>query len=64
MRAEEVFLNGSGARLVPVGRLDTVAIGSGSRPVFERIDEAFREYTSHYGEVDTNSAAEWQGNEG
>ena len=51
MRAEEVFLTGSGARLVPVGRLDTVAIGSGSRPVFERIDEAFREYTSHYGEA-------------
>ncbi|MYE01301.1 MAG: branched-chain-amino-acid transaminase [Alphaproteobacteria bacterium] len=51
MRAEEVFLTGSGARLVPVGRLDTVAIGSGNRPVFERIDKAFREYTSHYGEA-------------
>ena len=52
MRAEEVFLTGTGARLVPVGRLDTVAIGSGKRPVFERMDEAFREYTSHYGEVE------------
>jgi len=52
MRAEEVFLTGTGARLVPVGRLDTVAIGSGSRPVFERIDKTYREKASHYGEVE------------
>ena len=51
MRAEEVFLTGSGARLVPVGCLDSVAIGSGKRPVFERIDDAFREYTLHTAEV-------------
>lgn len=47
MRAEEVFLSGAGARLVPIGRLDTVAIGSGKRPVLERIDQAFHEYTQH-----------------
>ena len=51
MRAEEVFLSGSGAGLVPVGCLDTVAIGSGKRPVLERIDDAFREYTLHADEV-------------
>ncbi len=51
MRADEVFLSGSGARLVPVGRLDTVTIGKGSRPVLERIDDAFREYTLHAAEV-------------
>lgn len=51
MRADEVFLSGSGARLVPVGRLDTIAIGSGRRPVFERIEGAFRAYTSHAADV-------------
>ena len=56
MRAEEVFLSGSGARLVPVGRLDAVAIGSGKRPVFERIDDAFREYTLHAAEVSLSAA--------
>ena len=45
MRAEEVFLTGSGARLVSVRCLDSVTIGSGKRPVFDRIDDAFREYT-------------------
>lgn len=47
MRAEEVFLSGAGAGLVPIGRLDTVAIGSGKQPVLERIDQAFREYTQY-----------------
>ncbi len=51
MRADEVFLSGSGARLVPVGRLDTVTIGAGSRPMLERIEDAFREYTQHPTEV-------------
>ncbi|MDE0280017.1 MAG: aminotransferase class IV [Gammaproteobacteria bacterium] len=51
MRADEVFLSGSGARLVPVGRLDTVMIGAGSRPVLERIEDAFREFTLHATEV-------------
>ncbi len=52
MRADEVFLSGSGARLVPVGRMDTVTIGTGSRSVFERIEGAFREYTWHATEVE------------
>ncbi len=47
MRADEVFLSGTGARLVPVRRLDTVAIGTDRRPVLERIGDAFREYTLH-----------------
>lgn len=51
MRADEVFLSGSGARLVPVGRLDTVTIGTGSRPVLERIEDAFREFTLYATEV-------------
>ena len=51
MRADEVFLTGSGARLVPVGRLDTVAIGTGGRPVLERVNDAFREYTLHAAET-------------
>lgn len=51
MRADEVFLSGSGARLVPVGRLDTVTIGTGVRPVLERIEDAFREYTLNSAEV-------------
>ncbi len=55
MRAEEVFLSGSGARLVPVGRLDTVMIGTGKRPVFERVDGAFREYTLRAAEVSVSA---------
>ncbi len=55
MRAEEVFLSGAGAGLVPVGCLDTVTIGSGKRPVFERIDDAFREFTLHSGEVSSST---------
>ena len=51
MRADEVFLSGSGARLVPVGRLDSVKIGTGSRPVLKRIEDAFREFTLHATEV-------------
>ncbi len=51
MRADEVFLSGSGARLVPVGRLDTVKIGTGGRPVLKRIEDAFRECTLHAAEV-------------
>lgn len=51
MRADEVFLSGSGARLVPVGRLDTVKIGTGSRPVLKRIEDAFREFTLHPAKV-------------
>lgn len=51
MRADEVFLSGTGARLVPVGRLDTVTIGTGSRPVLKRIEDAFREFTLHATEI-------------
>ncbi|MEM7404197.1 MAG: branched-chain-amino-acid transaminase [Pseudomonadota bacterium] len=43
MRADEVFLSGSGARLVPVARLDTVGIGRATRPVFAQIERAFTE---------------------
>lgn len=39
--ADEVFLSGTGARIVPCGSLDGSRIGSGSRPVLERIAAAF-----------------------
>ena len=43
MRADELFLTGTGARMVPVGRFDTVAIGNGERPVMRRISDTFME---------------------
>lgn len=48
MRADEVFLTGSGARLVPVARLDTAAIGNGKRPVFAQVDAAFTEASTNW----------------
>ena len=43
MRADEVFITGSGARMVPVGSLDGVTIGTTQRPVFTRLSAAFTE---------------------
>ncbi|MEN8183455.1 MAG: aminotransferase class IV, partial [Myxococcota bacterium] len=39
--AEEVFLTGTGARIVPVGSLDGQPIGRGPGPVTRRLTEAF-----------------------
>lgn len=45
MAADEVFLTGSGARVVPVGTLDGQTIGrGGAGPVTLRLAEAFLEY--------------------
>ena len=45
MRAQEVFLTGSGARMVGVARLDGVPIGTDERPVLARLDTAFVAFT-------------------
>lgn len=39
--ADECFVTGTGARIVPVGSLDGVRIGNGERPVMTRLLEAF-----------------------
>ena len=42
--ADEVFLTGTGAELVPVEKVDGRLIGKGTnRPVFDRLRTAFRE---------------------
>ncbi len=47
--ADEVFLTGSGAGLVPVATLDGETVGSPARPVFDRIAEAFPAYRESKG---------------
>ena len=48
--ADEVFLTGSGARIVPVGTFDGAVVGLGGRgPVTQRIDDAFGPYTKERG---------------
>jgi len=48
--ADEVFLTGSGARLVPVATLDGQPIGTpGRRPVFDRLLEAFDRFSKQRG---------------
>lgn len=48
--ADEVFLSGSGARIVPIARLDGETIGEpGQRPVMKRLMEAFGPYTARHG---------------
>ena len=49
--ADEVFLTGTGARIVPVRSLDGQVLGAGTHPVTTRILEAFRRY------VQTNGVA-------
>ncbi len=54
LRADEVFLTGSGAKIVPVASLDSQPIGwddtpPGRRPVTHRILAAFSEYTRTHG---------------
>jgi len=45
MAADEVFLTGSGARVVPVGTLDGQIIGpGGAGPVTTRLTAAFLDY--------------------
>lgn len=48
--ADEVFLTGSGARVVPIATLDGQAIGEGERrPVMERLVAAFGPYSERNG---------------
>ncbi|MCG8589278.1 MAG: branched-chain-amino-acid transaminase [Proteobacteria bacterium] len=48
--ADEVFLTGAGARMVPVASLDGAAVGTGGqRPVFDRLDAAFAEFVKTRG---------------
>lgn len=56
LQADEVFLTGTGARIVPVATLDDAPIGSGDcppgeRPVTKRILDAFPEFTRAHGTV-------------
>mgnify|MGYP006420837061 CR=1 FL=1 len=41
LNADECFLTGTGAELIPVAQLQGRSIGSGERPVYERIQTAF-----------------------
>ena len=50
--ADEVFLTGSGARIVPVASLDGAPLGdpiTGGRPITERILKAFAEFVLDHG---------------
>ena len=38
--AEEAFLTGTGARIVPVGSLDGAIVGTGERPIVQRLSSA------------------------
>jgi branched-chain amino acid aminotransferase len=52
LSADEVFLTGSGARIVPVATLDAVPIGPGGAgrgPVTSRIMDAFTDFTAERG---------------
>ncbi len=48
--ADEVFLTGSGAKLVPVATLDGESIGlAGRRPIFDQLLAAFDRFTPEHG---------------
>ena len=50
LAAEEVFLTGTGARIVPVGRLDGQKIGhGGAGPVTKQLDDAFAGFVKQAG---------------
>lgn len=49
LAADEVFLTGSGARVVSIASLDGQTIGNGARPVMDRLIEAFGPYTEKHG---------------
>ena len=42
--ADEVFLTGTGARIVPVGSLDGHPLGNGARPLTERLAARFEAF--------------------
>ncbi len=47
--ADEAFLTGSGARIVPVGSLDGRAVGGATRPLTERLTACFERMTQEAG---------------
>lgn len=47
--ADEVFITGSGARVVPIATLDGQPIGNLERPLMDRLVEAFGHYTLERG---------------
>ena len=48
--SEEVFLSGTGARIVPVATLDGQPIGAADgRPVTERLSDAFSDFVLRHG---------------
>ncbi|MCP4037022.1 MAG: branched-chain-amino-acid transaminase [bacterium] len=49
LAADEVFLTGSGAKVVPIATLDGQTIGKGPRPVMERLVGGFDRYTEEHG---------------
>lgn len=50
LAADEVFLTGTGARIVPVGRLDGETIGTvAERPLTDRISDALAAYSREHG---------------
>jgi branched-chain amino acid aminotransferase len=47
--ADEVFITGSGARIVPIATLDGQPIGSSERPIMQRVMDGFGPYTLEHG---------------
>lgn len=47
--ADEVFICGSGARIVPIATLDGQPIGTLERPIMQRLIDAFGPYTLEHG---------------
>ncbi len=45
LRADEAFMSGTGAGLVPVASLDGAPVGTGERPVFDALAQAYVERT-------------------
>ena len=43
LNADEAFLTGTGAELIPVGQVQGQSLGSGERPLFTRLERGFRE---------------------
>ncbi len=49
LAADEVFLTGSGARVVPIATLDGQPIGTAQRPIMQRLLDDFDSYTLEHG---------------
>lgn len=49
LKADEVFMTGTGARIVPVATLDGQSIGNGERPITDRLIDALASYSRENG---------------